>query len=266
MKRSLGPLAGLLVVSSSCVRQAAPDRTARERAALAAGGFVERGALDFAGAWEHTWSLAFTPDGKYLAAGHLSLFEVATRRKVIEYAVADPDGVNRISISPDGRRIAARGKVTGWHVFELATGRPLPVPPELEADDGLTQRRPAEVPDRAEAVAFRGDGDVLAWASGARVTVFDLGRREVLSTFEHAGGRSLALAFRPAGDLLVSTSAGDVGDGARNAKLWDARSGAELRTLPWSGGFVWAAAFSPDGRLLAVGGEGGVTIWGLRET
>src|SRR5262249_25362612 len=50
-------------------------------------------------------------------------------------------------------------------------------------------------------------------------------------------------------------------------KIWDAQTGAEVHTLPRHGRFVRGLAFSPDGRLLAVGCEdeaGMVKIWDLK--
>src|SRR5262249_47483779 len=49
-----------------------------------------------------------------------------------------------------------------------------------------------------------------------------------------------------------------------SVKLWDARSGKERRTLVGEEKGTQALAFSPDGRLLAVGNSNdGVGIWGV---
>ncbi|MCI0682767.1 MAG: hypothetical protein L0Y71_11760 [Gemmataceae bacterium] len=71
-------------------------------------------------------------------------------------------------------------------------------------------------------------------------------------------------AFSPDGKKAVSASA----DGS--LRVWDTKTGKELRRLDGHSGRVWCAAFAPDGRRIASGGfDGSVRIWDLatgRET
>ncbi len=62
--------------------------------------------------------------------------------------------------------------------------------------------------------------------------------------FRH-GDRVNALAFSPDGKRLAS------GSHDRTVRLWDANTGALVRTLGGQSNFVPALAFSPDGKLLA---------------
>jgi WD40 repeat protein len=68
-----------------------------------------------------------------------------------------------------------------------------------------------------------------------------------------------ALAFSPDGRLLASASLD------KTAKIWDAATGKEVRTLPHSVAdfdMVWSIAFSPDGRQLATGSwEKNLRLW-----
>jgi hypothetical protein len=65
----------------------------------------------------------------------------------------------------------------------------------------------------------------------------------------------MGIALSPDGRLLASSHWGTV-------RLWDLETGLEQRILPGHGGWVWSVAFSPDGKMLAAGGDGGtVHLW-----
>src|SRR5919202_1173710 len=68
--------------------------------------------------------------------------------------------------------------------------------------------------------------------------------------------RAYSVAFRPDGRILASAS----WDGT--IKLWDTKSGRELRTLAGHGWGVYRAVFSPDGKQLASASrDGTVKVW-----
>ena len=68
--------------------------------------------------------------------------------------------------------------------------------------------------------------------------------------------RITSLAFSPDGRLLASAS------DDKTVKLWDSKTGKELRTLTGHTNRVNAVSFSPDGRLLASGSsDATIILW-----
>jgi WD40 repeat protein len=71
------------------------------------------------------------------------------------------------------------------------------------------------------------------------------------------------MAFSPNGQLLAITSFDDAA--GSSVEVCNAPTGQKLFALPLSKTFAFSVAFSPDGRLLAVGGSYGVVkVWDVR--
>ncbi|RYP77557.1 hypothetical protein DL770_007058 [Monosporascus sp. CRB-9-2] len=77
-----------------------------------------------------------------------------------------------------------------------------------------------------------------------------------LQTLEGHGGRVTSVAFSPDGGRIVS------GSDDYTVKIWDAKSGKEVRTIKGHGSKVTSVAFSPDGSRIASGSvDNTVKIW-----
>jgi WD40 repeat protein len=152
--------------------------------------------------------------------------------------------VLELAFSPDGRRLAHGNQDASVHFWDLKRGG------ELEMTGYETKVRE---------LAWTGDGRYLLTGGGATITAWDFhraggpaGSRPLeLETHED---RVTALAGQPRGDLVAS--------GGRDGRLLVWRPGSD--DLPLAGtaldGAVSALRWSPDGRRLAAGADGGEVV------
>ncbi len=116
--------------------------------------------------------------------------------------------------------------------------------------------------DQVNAIAFSPNGQLLA--SGGDDWTFKLWnirQEQHIATLEHITDRSRSqikdVAFSPNGQLLATAG--------QHVKLWEVSRQNEIATLRHDE-YVWALAFSPNGRFLAAGDGGGIVkIWDIQE-
>jgi WD40 repeat protein/tRNA A-37 threonylcarbamoyl transferase component Bud32 len=171
--------------------------------------------------------------------------------------------VNAAAFSPDGTRVVTGGGDNTARVWDAKTGA------ELLALKGHAEMVAviAFSPDGARVVTGSRDGTAKLWdvKTGAEVLTFKGHTRTEVLTVKRQS--------RPAGLPAVVLAAAFSPDGARvvtggsdgTARVWDARTGAELLALKGHTSEVLAAAFSPDGTRVVTGGEDHtVRVWDAR--
>jgi WD40 repeat protein len=155
-----------------------------------------------------------------------------------------------VAFSPDGKTLAF-GR-TGNTVRLI----------DLEAKPPREQTWNPRGPEADVAsLAFSPDGKLLACAkTNGSILLWDVTAGAELRPLPSPDGGVAHIAFSPDGTLLAS--AGQVNNGAvvRDAvvRLWKVATGQLLFTYHKPGGHMaWCVAFSPDGKTLAAGLEGG---------
>lgn len=173
-------------------------------------------------------------------------------------------GVTTVAFSPDGSRLVSSGIDGAIVIWNAST---------------LEPEGPSLIGHTAAVVSavFSPDGQYLASGScsafhqrGActrgEVIIWNLETGEPVRVIDDTVGFSQALAFSPDGRLL------SVNDCLRvevagvcveaNVKLFEVATGEPVLDLPGHSAFVWSAAFSPDGQVLATGSaDNTIILW-----
>ncbi len=195
-------------------------------------------------------SLAFSPDGRNIAAGGAD-GEVAvwsTSGQLVRRFACVPDSYWAVGWNPSGRSIAAAGEsgtLAGWNFDGQELYR-------ITLDELVQGGRPSTV--RAHAFTVEGDRLVVASHSGAVVEWAFSSTEAVRVLRAGEGGRPIrALAVGESGIIAA-------GDNRGVLHLW--RGGSAALELVGHVGAIVAVALDPAGRLAATGGDDrAVRVW-----
>lgn len=239
--------------------------------------------LDFL---QHATSMAWNEAGDLIFTGNpsglVSIWDIATRKRVRSWhAHPETAGIIRIAYSAKGRLLASCGggsEVKLWDIASACELKSLSTrisricrlafsPSEtllaISSADGAVELWDATAGEclaavsghksSVEALTFSSDGRLLA--SGDRdgmIQVWEVRNRKSVHVFQR-GVKIDCLVFNPDADRLAATSCGTP------IQSWNLASGKELATVDVPS--VHCLAYSPDGRILATGGEHGVSLW-----
>jgi WD40 repeat protein len=191
-------------------------------------------------------SLAFSPDGRTLVSDHdnngLAFWDVGTRRR----SEGMPQDINAtaFAFSPDGKTLA-------YAVYR-----------EVILWDRAARREAARFKpvDFASAIAYSPDGKTLTTGGSDGVTLWDISSPQKPTKLrEVLGSRysTVRVAYSPDGRSVAARFVNGT------IKIWDDGLNAELLLAPGASDGMPSPtdfAFSPDGRFLAVGLDGGYAL------
>jgi WD40 repeat protein len=201
----------------------------------------------------HRTCAAYSPDGKHLYCGTYNGVEVWNAQawfplKTLTATYPDGSGlcgIESLSVSPDGRRIAAALSLLCLAVWDVG------------GDTRVKSIRAAEGGNHEgmSGVAFSPDGQFLATASlssmgmsfGETIRIWDAKTLDLLRSMNGESVGTSCLAFSRDSRVLGSCGIGN----DRTVKLWDPAIGKQVDGFASQTGGILAVAYSPDGQMLA---------------
>ncbi len=233
------------------------------------------------------WTVAYSPDGRLLAAGCMDrtvkVWDVATGQVGLSLG-GHSELIAKVAFDADGGRLAVGCNDGSIKIWDLASGReavtlrghasgvsgvafePTGARLASAAGDGTVRIWDVSTPpgltrlrghaEKVRGVAFSPDGDrlVTAGADGT-VRLWDVATREEVLALCGPNEESSGVAYHPDGRRVASTNKSGL------IHVWDLVMGRPVLTLNAHAGLVRFAAFSPDGRLLATGDTQAVRVW-----
>ncbi|MGK5550637.1 nSTAND1 domain-containing NTPase [Actinomadura kijaniata] len=192
------------------------------------------------------WNVAFSPDGRHLAAAckvhSVVLVDLTTRQQQV--LNVPPGSIDTVAFSPDGRLVAGAGGEV--HVWNTATGREVIPPIKTPGGSALVTFSK----DGRQLITGGADGNVRLWT----LTGKPAGKITVSSAAETKDRLLTGLKLSPDGTMLVTA------DARRRIRIWDMATRRALPGAPTGSN----PTLSPDGRILAYNTDKTIRLWDLK--
>jgi WD40 repeat protein len=186
------------------------------------------------GSAEGLISLAFSPDGRWIAAGFANrVVRVwANQAGAVRFTLNGSALPLQLAFSPDGELVAS----SALDVWAVGRGEQVAASPTHF--------------ETIQEMALSPDGQTLALAGFDTIELRSMADGQLIRQITDLPGPVRGISFYPGAQTLAAAA----GDGL--VRLYRVRDGRFLSMLGEAGPPLWAVVFSPDSRWLAWGGEG----------
>ena len=179
--------------------------------------------------------------------GLIEIWEVGTGKRLQRMETFGD--ITRLEFSPDG------GLLVAARLYRTDDSTELDKVRVINVADGTVVRDY----NRCRGFAFSPDSRELTVLSHSKCVVFDAATWRKQREIEPLGG-ALSVEFSPRGDLLAGVICSE---GQFSYSLCDAREGMLVAKSRELKGAFYTVKFSPDGRYLATGHDGGLVLWDI---
>lgn len=244
-------------------------------------------------------SIAFTPDGKFLASGSyelIKLWDIKTGRQR-EIITNHKDYVSSVAFSQDGRILASGSRDNKINLWDVKTGRLIKSfkvsnkwisfltflsggktlisvsSNKVIFWDTETGQQSDFLETSSDSVASTDssissatlscDGKTLALGIHKTIKLWNIVTGNQIKTLKGHENTILSLAFSPDGKTLISGS--DIANkGYGMIRVWDVEIGQQIKSFESHAKRIWSVAYSPDGKTVASGSDfGAVKLWSI---
>jgi len=183
-------------------------------------------------------TVAFSPDGRFLAAGageteeigEVAIWDAKTLQVRLYHTVGK--GVPSVAFSCDSKTLAVGSFTEHCYLLDVDTGK---VQATLSGHGAA-----------ARGVAFAPDGSTLAVGSyDGTIRLWDYRAGKLLNTLKGHTNWVYCVTYSPDGKILASSSSDN------SVRLWDPANGKLLRAWDDYGSILRCVAFDPSGQWLA---------------
>jgi len=205
-------------------------------------------ALTFQEPKDAVFAIAFSPDGKLLAAGgadNVARVWSVDENKLASELKGHSDWILGTSFSADGKFLVTSSADRTAQVWEVGTWKPVAKLDQMESVNG---------------VAFGPNAELVAVAvSGPTDRMIRLRRRDntqLARAIDLGVPGPLGVLWAPAGNRIYVPLTD------RTVRVYDPNNGAQVATLTGHADWVYGVALSPDGaRLASASADGTVKLW-----
>jgi len=191
------------------------------------------------------YSVAFSPDGRYVAAVTWDGIRIWNANNAKEVMTLSGHGVMfAVAFSPDGQRIVSNSQ-EAIQIWDFSNGKEV-----------MTLWKGYDVSYGWRPSCYSPDGKYIATGGRKEIKIWNAMTGAEIVTIRGHAGPIVSIAFSPESERLSSCSF----DGT--IKIWDVATGENIRTLYGHQGPVSYVAFTPSGdQLLSGGCDGTIKVW-----